>query len=294
MRIAVGASSFQAAGLLEEKGIEISLNPFGRKLTKEETIELISGCDGLLAGLEPLNEETLKDANNLKAIARIGIGMDNVDAEYAKSRGIIVSNTPDAPTEAVAEMCLAALLSISRRIIEANRDVRSGVWKKRLGFSLRGKTVLFVGYGRIARRFRALLEPFECEFLIYDPALPELSIKELPEGLSRADIITLHANAPGEIIGKSNFSYINGAVILNSARGTLINEELLYEGLKSGAVAHYWGDVFADEPYNGRLCELENAVLTPHISTYTDKCRVEMETQAVNNILRDLGYAEKL
>lgn len=288
MKIAVGASSFGAVNIFAEKGIEVSLNPFGRKLTKEETIEHINDCDGLLAGLEPLNEETLKAAQKLKAIARIGIGMDNVDTEYCQKRGIAVSNTPDAPTEAVAEMCLASLLAISRRVIDADRDMRNGIWKKRLGFSLRGKTVLFIGYGRIARKFRGLLTPFECDFLIYDPAFTDLSIKDLSEGLKKADIITLHANTAHELINEGNFSYINGAVILNSARGTLINEDLLYDGLKSGMVSHYWGDVFKTEPYNGKLRECENAVLTPHISTYTDKCREEMETQAVENILRDL------
>lgn len=139
MKIMVGASSFAAASgkamnLLLAKGIEVVKNPYGRKLTVEETIEHLQGADGLLAGLELLNEEVLSQAPGLKAIARIGIGMDNVDIEACKRHGIKVSNTPDAPTRAVAEMALAALLSMGHEIIPCDRDIHYKVWKKESDF----------------------------------------------------------------------------------------------------------------------------------------------------------------
>lgn len=298
MKVVVGASSFAASSdkainLLRDKGIEVVKNPFGRRLNIQETIEHLQGADGLLAGLETLNEEVLSQAPQLKAIARIGIGTDNVDFEAAKRHGIKVSNTPDAPTAAVAEMALAALLTIAHEIIPCNEDVHNKVWKKRIGFSLIGLNVLFVGYGRIGRRFAEHLKALGSNIIVYDPFQPEISEPDLKTALSKADVITIHASGKDEILSADTFEMMNdGVVILNCARGALINEDALYKGLKSGKVANYWGDVFWQEPYEGKLLECKNAVLTPHISTYNSLCRESMETEAVMNLLEDLGCVD--
>ncbi|OUM88993.1 MAG: hypothetical protein BAA01_10275 [Bacillus thermozeamaize] len=296
MKIVVGASSFaekskKALNALLARGIEVVLNPYGRKMTKEEIIDHLKDADGLLAGLETIDAEVLDRAPKLKAIARIGIGMDNIDIDAAHQRGIKVSNTPDAPTEAVGEMVLAALLAISRQIIPLNADMHNKIWKKRIGFSLHGKTVLIIGYGRIGQKVAELLKLFGTHILIYDPNRPDVTINCLEDGLQLADIISLHASGNSEILNENSFSLMKrGVVILNSARGNLINENKLYEALKSGLVAWYWGDVHPVEPYYGKLTECENAILTPHTSTYTDRCRELMEYEAAKNILRDLGY----
>lgn len=295
MKIAVGASSFgqpEALSLLE--GCELVLNPFGRKLTEAETIEHLQGASGLLAGLEPLGENVFKACPELKAIARIGIGMDNVDIEAAKRRGIKVSNTPDGPTYAVAEMTLAALLGIARQIVPANADIHANTWKKRMGFSLKGSTILLVGYGRIAREFERLLEPFGMTICKYDPLLPgfppQLTTSEpLAELIKTADIISLHASGKEQIIGRNEIGLMkDGAVLLNSARGGLVDETAVSDALKSGKLSWYWADVFSEEPYSGELAKIDSALLTPHISTYTTLCRREMEVQAARNLLEDL------
>jgi D-3-phosphoglycerate dehydrogenase len=159
MKIAVGASSFSC----DIQGHEVVLNPFGRKMTEDEIIAHLHDVDGLLAGLEPLNDRVFSSCPKLKAIARIGIGMENVDMEAAERHGIKISNTPDAPTYAVAEMTLAAALALARRVVPANTDMHGGKWKKRMGISLSGSTVLLIGYGRIGKRFAELLEPFGVE-----------------------------------------------------------------------------------------------------------------------------------
>lgn len=298
MKVVVGASSFagssdKAINLLLDKGIEVVKNPFGRKLTVEETIEHLQGADGLLAGLELLNEEVLSKTPQLKAIARIGIGMDNVDMDACNKYDVKVSNTPDAPTAAVAEMALAALLTIGHEIVASNQDVHSKVWKKRIGFSLDGLNVLFIGYGRIGRRFAEHLKYFGSNILVYDPFLPEISVRDLKEALKNADVVTMHASGKEEILTVEMFECMrDGTVLLNCARGGLINESALYDALKSGKVSHYWGDVFWQEPYEGKLLECENAILTPHIATYNSLCRESMETEAVKNLLRDLGYED--
>ena len=262
MVVSVGASSFsdtsrQAMELLEKYGIEVRKNPFGRKLTEEETIAHLQGADGLLAGLEPLDERVFSACPQLKAIARIGIGMDNVDAEAAKRHGIKVSNTPDAPTEAVAEMTLAALLTIAHQIVPANADVHGGVWKKRMGFSIRGTKVLVVGYGRIGRRTAELMQSLGAEIAVYDKYAAALSTCSLEEGLGWADVITLHAAGADMVLSESKLRLCRHAL---------------------------WS-----EPYTGKLCACPNAILTPHICTYTTRCREDMETAAAHNLLEDLG-----
>jgi D-3-phosphoglycerate dehydrogenase len=289
MKIAVGISSVLQSTVMELlKGHEVVMNPFGRRLTEDETIDHLRGAAGLLAGLEPLTERVFVARPELKAVARIGIGTDNVDFDAAKCHGVKVSNTPDAPTYAVAEMALAALLAIVRQVVNSDTDMKKGVWKKRMGFSVRGSTILLVGYGRIAKAFEGLLEPMNANVLITDPALPDC--RPLEELLPLADVISLHAAGKMCLIGAKELKTMkDGAILLNTARGGLVDEDAAYDALKSGKLGYYYADVFSVEPYNGKLAELSNAVLTPHISSNTGLCRIEMETQAVMNLLRDLN-----
>jgi D-3-phosphoglycerate dehydrogenase len=289
LKIAIGASSalqLEALKLLDS--YDVVPNPYGRKLTEDEIIQHLRGAVGLLAGLEPLNEKVFAACPDLKAIARIGIGVENVDFDAAKRRGVKVSNTPDAPTYAVAEMTLAALLTIARRIPFANADIHGAAWKKRMGFSLRGSKILLIGYGRIAKEFERLLSPFNAEILKYDPFLP--NCEPLDKLLPLADVASLHASGKDKIITALEIAKMKDrAVLLNTARGGLVDEDAVYDALSSGKLSYYYADTFSAEPYSGRLTELDSAVLTPHISTYTDLCRREMEVQAVKNLLRDLG-----
>lgn len=295
MKVVVGASSFSdssdnAIRLLWDKGIEVVKNPYKRKMTEEEIIRQLEGAVGLLAGLEPLNENVFKNAPQLRAIARIGIGMDNVDQAAAHRYGIQVSNTPEGPTNAVAEMTLTALLSVLHNLIPANNDVHNGVWNKRLGRSISSRKVLIIGYGHIGQAVAKLLKAMGAQVLIYDKYCAEVSTVSLEEGLVQADVITLHASGKDEILGREEIDrMLDGAIILNSARGTLIDEDALYDALQSKKISAFWGDALWQEPYSGRICQCENAVLTPHLCTYTTECRESMEIQAVENLLRDLG-----
>ena len=295
MKIVSGTSSFadgnsELQRMFDDRGIELVRNPFGRRLTREEIVDHLQGADGLLAGLEPLDEDVFAKCPNLKAIARVGIGMDNVDIESAKKHGIKVSNTPDGPTDAVAEMTVAALLSICHNIIVSDRDVHNGIWKKRLGRSISELTVLIIGYGHIGRRTAAMLRGLGANVIIYDKFDRESSTCSLEDGLNEADVVSLHASGTDEIISSDMLKMMkDGIIILNSARGGLINEKALCAALKSGKVGYFWGDALWSEPYDGILKECDNAVLTPHICTYTTKCRSSMEKQAVENLFRDLG-----
>jgi D-3-phosphoglycerate dehydrogenase len=291
-RICVGASSFAtsntvAEDLLKSSGYEIVLNPFGRRLTKSETIDFLQDAVGLLAGLELLDAEVFTQVTTLKAIARIGAGMDNVDLTAAAHYQIKVSNTPDAPTAAVAEMTLAALLCCARGLATASNDLHRGMWSKQIGFSLYDSTILLVGYGRIARAFETLLAPFKPTVLIYDPFVrPDTELVDL---LACADVVSLHASGHDMILSASEIALLKpGAILLNSARGGLVDETAVAEALSEGRLNWYWADTFSKEPYSGILCSHPRALLTPHISTYTALCRNTMELEAVQNLIRDL------
>jgi len=299
--IAIGPSSFADADetplkLLQAAGVEVRPNPYGRRLTEEEIVAHLDGVDGLIAGLEPLNKRVLENSVRLKAIARVGIGLDNVDLESAAVLGIKVSNTPEGPTEAVAELYLTALLCLSRQVILFNRDMHAGMWKKRLGFGLRGTRVLLVGYGRIGKRFGEMLRVFGSEILVVDPALTQdmLTCGErlvsLEEGLQEAEVISLHASGRDAILGKEEFRIMPpGTILLNGARGELVDEEALIRALEKKRVSAAWFDTFCQEPYDGALGRFDQVLLTPHIATYTRQCRRTMEAAAVRNLLGDLG-----
>ncbi len=300
MKIAISTSSFASVDstpldLLQAKGLEVVSNPLRRKLTEHEIIDHLQGIDGLLAGLEPLNSTVFQKCPELKAIARVGIGMDNVDLNAADKAGIKVSNTPDGPTDAVAEMVLNAALVLSRNILSANKALHHKQWEKTIGIGLKNTNVLFIGYGRIGRRTAALFRNMGSFVMVCDPALSQEDLQlgekliELKDGLKLADIITLHAGGNEPILTSAEFEGIKeGVIILNSARGNLINEDALIDALDSGRVHSAWLDVFSEEPYTGKLTEYEQVLLTPHISTYTVQCRRDMEISAVRNLINDL------
>jgi len=300
-RVAIGPSSFAAedktpSRILEESGVEIVPNPYGRRLTEEEIIGHLAGVDGLIAGLEPLNRKVLLSASSLKSIARVGIGMDNIDQETAEELGIRVSNTPDGPTQAVAELCLAALLCLERQVIACSTDLHLGIWKKRMGNGLMGTRVLLVGYGRIGRKFGEILRFFGAKILVTDPNISPESLERgelsvpLEQGIRDAEVISLHAGGRKTILREKEFREMRpGIILLNSARGELVEEKALIWALEKGTVKAAWMDAFCSEPYSGRLTEFDQVLLTPHTGTYTRQCRRSMEEAAVRNLLRDLG-----
>ena len=301
VKVIIGPSTFAAEDrapldLLQAAGIEVLPNPVRRRWTRNEAVQFLKGVDGLLAGLEPLDRQVLSSTGGrLKALARVGIGMDNVDQVAARELGIKVSNTPGAPTEAVAEMTLAALLCLTRNIEPMNRDMHGGGWPKSVARSLHELTVLVVGYGRIGRTVARQLASLGCTILVTDPFLPETAECAFPqvdmyEGLKRSEVVTLHASGEHPVLTAAEFALVKpGLILLNPARGALVDEAALVQALNSGAVGKAWFDTFWREPYDGPLKHYPQVLLTPHACTYTRHCRLSMESEAVRNLLRDLG-----
>ena len=293
-KVLIGPSSFAALDPspmkeLLESGFQVVKNPFGRKLTKSELIELLPGVVGLIAGLEHLDKQVLSKSE-LKVISRCGAGMSNVDLEAAEELGIKVFSTPDGPTSAVAELTLGALLSLLRMVPQMDRDLHAGRWNKKIGTQLYGKTVVIIGYGRIGCRLSKLMEPFNTRILVVDPAIldlkEEFEVLTLQQALPQADIVTLHASGEKKIIGEEEFGLMKpGTFLLNAARGDLIDENALIRSLENGRIRGAWIDTFSQEPYSGPLTKYEQVILTPHIGSYSIECRRSMEMESVHNLV---------
>ena len=297
-KVLIGPSTFGAADRapldrLQQAGAEVVPNPYGRKLSTDELRALLPGVVGLIAGLESLTREVLA-RSSLKVISRCGVGLSNVDLKAAEDLGITVRSTPDAPTAAVAELTIGALISLMRGLPQMDRDLHEGRWSKQVGVQLESKTVLLIGFGRIGRKVASLLKPFNVRLLAVDAALvgtvEGVPVLPLVKALPQADVISLHASGETEIIGEREFDLLKpGVFLLNAGRGGLVNESVLCQALEKGRVAGAWLDTFSREPYEGPLIRAPHVILTPHIGSSSIECRRRMEMEAVENLLAALA-----
>lgn len=286
----------EVAELIEKNSLKIILNPWGRKLKEEELSKLLEEHKpvGMLAGIEPITRSALiKAREHLRVISRVGVGWDNVDREYAEQLGILVYRTEGVLTQAVAELTIGLILSALRNISSNDRLIRRGQWQKTMGGLLCGKTVGIIGFGNIGQRVGELITAFGAEVIYCDPAprsVPWAKAVSLSELLTQAEIITIHASGNQRIIGQEELAKVckRGVILVNTARGELIDEKALQECLLEGRMGYACLDVFKNEPYCGPLCSLDNVILTPHIGSYAKEARVFMERTAVDNLLKGL------
>lgn len=292
-----GSTSKEPMKLLQENNFDVKLNPFEHKMTSQELAKEIKDSEILIAGTEKITEEVFQNAPKLKLISRVGIGLDGVDFELCKKYGVRVAYTPDAPTMAVAELCVAMILDLARQITITDKNIRLGVWKRHMGTLLYGKTIGIFGMGRIGKSLVHLLSSFNVKFLVHD-INPDIAFGRLynvnfvskEEVLKNSDVISV--NIP---LKKDTLDYITSkelslmepqAIVINTARGGIINENNLYDALKEKIIAGAAVDVFEEEPYSGKLIELENCLLTCHMGASTIDSRTDMEVQAVEEAIR--------
>lgn len=282
---------------MQRLGLNVILNPYGRKLTEEEAQTFLEEHRpvGLVAGVEPLTERVMQSTPSLKVISRCGIGMDSVDLEAAKRLGITVTNTPDAPTIPVAELTMGMILGLLRQIHVTDAGIRANRWDRPMGNLLFGKTVGIIGCGRIGTRLAQMLQGFDCTILGADPACPECTdfrLADLDQVLASSDIISLHLPYCAQthhFINADRLALMKkGAYLINAARGGLVDEEALFQTLSTGHLAGAALDCFEQEPYQGPLKELKNVLLTAHIGSYAREGRIMMEAQAVENLIQEL------
>lgn len=260
-----------------------------KAFTEAELIEHVREADAIVAAGR-ISADVIRAGKNLKIIANYGAGYDSVDIKTAAECGVPVTNIPDSVTSDTAELAMGLILAVSRRIGEMNLRLRSvpsetlfGLGRF-MGNSLRGRTLGIVGCGRIGERTAQLAKAFGMRVVGYsrrgaDPAVAEPMV--LNELLSVSDVVSLHCPLTSEtrgLIGKDAFSRMKeGAIIINTARGAVIDTPALLEALKSGRLAGAGLDVFPDEPHiPAEILEFDNVVCTPHIGTNTHLTRSEM------------------
>ncbi len=294
-----GKISSEPIDLLIKNKFNVIDNPFGRKMSVDEVIYYAKDCIGIVAGVETLNSKVMDSLPNLKCISRVGVGMDSVDIDYANRKGIKVVNTPNGPTRAVAELTVGLTFSLLRKIPQAHYDLKNKVWQKQTGNLIHGKRIGVLGLGRIgkmtAEMFRALGNSVYGYDIYPDKGWAkenDINITGFKHLLSSSDIITIHVPAKKDgspLISKGELDLLkNDAFLINVSRGGVIDEEALYEILISGKLSAVALDVFKDEPYAGKFCDIENVVLTPHIGSYAKEGKIRMEVDAVKNLINAL------
>lgn len=284
--------------MLEAERIDYCVNPLGRKLLPTEAAEMIRNVEVLVAGTEPLTDEVLEQARHLRLIARVGVGLDSVDLLAARRRGIAVSYTPEAPAPAVAELTIGLMVDALRGVMRADRRMRAGGWNREFGRRLANSTIGVVGLGRIGKRVVRLLQGFaprrilgtDIDFDEEFAAAHGVVQVEFAELLREADVVTMHVPltplTTNMIAARELATMRNDAVLINTARGGVVNEDDLTEALQGHRLLAAAVDVFVDEPYRGPLTALDNCVLTSHMGSMSVDCRARMELEAVTDALR--------
>ena len=270
----------EAREMLKEAGFEIVSNDTGRILSREEQKALIQDAYAIIAGTEKYDREMLEGCENLKVVTRFGVGTDNFDLQAMREMGLQVGVI--ANYNAVAEFALTLILSVMKNLPRYDAAVREGKWSRFSMRELTGKTVGLVGFGRIGRRLAELLSGFGVTILAYDPFINEDAAKErnvqvsgLEELLEKSDIVSLHLPSTKETHHLINAETIvkmkDGAYLINTARGSLVDEQALYDALACGKLSGASLDVFEKEPVTKEnpLFGLENTVLAPHVSALT-------------------------
>jgi len=275
---------------------------------KDEIIRKIRDKDAILCFLrDPIDREVIDSAPKLKIISNYAVGYDNIDVEYAKSKGIYVTNTPDLLTEATADLTWALILAVARRIVEADSFTRAGKFKGWeaglfLGMELNGKRIGIVGMGRIGKAVARRARGFGLE-IVYNKRQrlspdeeKKLSARfmDLDELLQTSHIITIHTPLTPEtnnLINRERIYKIKeGAILINTARGAVVDEDALIERLEKGSLFGAGFDVYRGEPnINPKLLKLKNVVLLPHIGSATTETRLAMANLAADNIIAVLS-----
>jgi D-3-phosphoglycerate dehydrogenase / 2-oxoglutarate reductase len=266
-------------------GIAVDYKP---TITKEELLSVARDYDAfIIRSRTKVDRAVLDRATKLKLVARPGTGLDNVDVEYAKAKGVTVVNSPESLVEAVAEHVLGLMLAVSRKTVQADSSTKAGKWEKNtlIGRELKGKVLGIVGLGRIGRRIGEVAKVVGMNIIVYDvivlpkEVLAELGARvvSLDELFSASDYITLHVPMTPEtsrLVGPARLAQMKkGAVLVNTSRGGVVDEEALAAALREERIGGAALDVFETEPPTGAILTAPNVILTPHIGGQTEEAQ---------------------
>jgi D-3-phosphoglycerate dehydrogenase len=283
---------------LEQAAGHVVYNTTGRSLRSDELVGMVGDVDGMIAGLDNIDQAVIEAASRLRVIARYGVGVDNVDLDAARSRGIVVTNTPGANAASVAELAVGFMLALARQIPQTVAATRSGEWPRVHGLTLDGKVVGLLGFGAVGKQVARRLEAFGCCVIAHDPFVgPDEAtvwgVELLPreEVVRRADFLSLHVPVLPETRGMVNAAFLAqmkpGAYLVNTARGELVDEVALYDALQRGHVRGAALDTLRDEPPDPGhpLLALPQLLVTSHTGAHTDGAANTMGRMAMNDCL---------
>ena len=276
-------------------------------IPREEFLKRIADVDGILQwGDDPIDGQAMDAAPKLKIIANVSVGYNNIDVEAATQRGIRVSNTPDVVTGSTADLAFALMLAISRRLIEMTQIVLRGEWRsfgpmEILGYDVYGKTLGIIGMGRIGAAVAQRAKGFDMTVLYYnrhrrqdEAELGAEYVKDIPTLLGRSDFVSIHVPLSREtkhLIGAKELSCMKPtAILINTARGAVVDQRALYEVLKRKQILGAALDVTEEEPIlpDDPLLKLDNVIVTPHIGTQTEETGISMSLMGAQNLLAGL------
>jgi len=302
MKVLITATSFsevtrQPEERLEKAGYEIVHNPYNRPMTAEEVAPLLADVDACGAGVDDFSAPAFAQAGRLKVIAKHGAGVDNIDIPECTRRGIVVTNVPGANAEAVADMALALMLSVARHVPEGDRTTKEGKWLNTYGIDLHRSTVGLLGLGRIGKGVARRCRGFDARVLAFDPYFDEEFATQhgveradsIEQVMREADFVSIHMPANEEtrkIIDAQKIALMKPtAILVNTARGAIVDEDALADALDAGSIFGAGLDVYAAEPPSGsRLLKCERAVTMPHVSSNTPDALLGMGNGVVDAI----------
>lgn len=288
----------ELVGIVNNQGFsKVITNEPKRRLEQNELIEFLSKCEVAIVGLDKINEEVLSRVPNLKVISKYGVGLDNIDFEACKKYDVKVLHTQGVNKRSVSELALGAMLSLSRRIYVTSNKLKVGEWNKQGGMEVTGKRIGIIGVGHIGKDIIELLKPFGCEILVNDiidqgdyyrkNGLTEATKEEI---FKNADIISIHTPLTNDLkyfINKDSLSLMkSNSIVINTARGGLINQDDLKWALQNGIIAGAAIDAYEVEPpTDNELIALPNLITTPHIGGNSTEAVRAMGIAAIQNLL---------
>ena len=287
---------------LKQQGWEIHLNDTGKSYSHEEFVKYAKDVDGIIIGVDIADREMLKGCKNLKAIAKYGVGVDNIDLDTAKELGIKISRTVGSNSVSVAEHTIALMFACAKRIVDGAINVKNGKWNKNYEIELMGKKIGIIGFGNIGRHVGRLAQGIGMNVCAYD-VFPinekyakehNIQICSLDELVRTSDVITIHTPLTSETKDMINAERLKEmkttAIVINAARGGIINEADLYEALVNKEIFAAGFDVFSTEPpkTDEKLLRLDNFILTPHAASKTLEADMNTIKMSITNLITDI------
>jgi phosphoglycerate dehydrogenase-like enzyme len=295
--------------IIEEHGYEIVENRLGRTMTEEEIIGVASqGIVGIIIGIDPLSANVLERCGDLRAISKYGMGMDNIDLDKARELNIEVRNAAGTNNVSVAEHAIGLMFAAARRIPQNVADVKLGNWQRVMGIELTGKTIGLIGGGQIGREVALRAKGIGMQVMLYDPFLRDETYltdngirraEQLETLLEQSDVVSLHlpfTTDTKHLINERTLSRMkSSALLINTSRGELVDEDALYEALTNNRIAVAAQDVFSVEPpeAGNKLLGLDNFLLTSHTGAFTKEAVERMATVSTRNLLEMLARADE-